>query len=266
MVSAASMKRAHELLDFADSATDDPRRTRIDLVQVANKIAQRARQDESLRELVGLASRFLEGQTISSETLEQATKTGHGWPAPLRAAERGPASYYHSAMRLLMHAALRQIASTSDFEERTRDVTAWRQRLERALDVWDDDWAEALTLAAAERAATPGDFRRRLVAAAWDVGLLVDSDELPTWADFVDGPTGPIWPPLVLGVPPVQGAMDDEERFDGGGWGDAAGGGTAAAVVACAGGFFATGHYAEGFLCILGVVALLAIVLIIAAA
>ena len=43
MASQAALEQARELLDRAEAATDDPRRTRIDLLQVANYIARQAR-------------------------------------------------------------------------------------------------------------------------------------------------------------------------------------------------------------------------------
>ena len=266
MVSEAALKQARELIDLANNATDDPRRTRIDLVQVANYIARQARQDEALRKLVAELSGFLSGQSISDETLKIAAETGGGWPGWLEAIIPGPASYYHAALRLVGHGALRNAKLSNDFEARIRDVEGLTASAQRTMEAWDEGWAEALTLTAAKMAAKPAEFRNRLIAAAWDLRQLSTGDEVPTWSDFVDGPTGPSWPPLNLGVYPILGGMDDEERFDSDGWIGSAGGGAAiVTLTACAVGFGATGNDEAMAMCIIGVVVLILILAFLAA-
>jgi hypothetical protein len=261
MVGEAAMTQARELMDFADKATDDPRRTRIDLVQVANYIARQARQDDQLRSLVASVSDFLGNQSISAETLNLAVETGKGWPAALKAVDPEPVSYFHAALRLLAHAALRHESIAKDFEARARDVAGWTARVRRMMDGWDAEWAEALTLTAAEMAAGSDEFRHRLVAAAWDLQQLVQGNEVPTWNDFTSGPTEPTWPPLNLGVYPILGGMDDQERFEGDGWKNGtsyvAAGGSVTTAAACFVGFGATGSNALIYVCVVAAVALL---------
>ena len=268
MVSEAAMTQARELMDLANMATDDPRRTRIDLVQVANYIARLARQDEQLRSLVASVSDFLSGQSISAEALKLAVETGKGWPAALKAVDPEPVSYFHAALRLVTHAVLRHESIAKDFETRARDVAGWTASVRRMIDGWDAEWAEALTLTAADMAAGSDEFRHRLVAAAWDLQQLVVGNEVPTWSDIISGPTEPTWPPLKLGVYPILGGMDDQERFEGD---DSWKKGTAGAAVAGAGttaaaclGFIATGSFGSAsplmaFVCFVAVVGLMAI-------
>jgi hypothetical protein len=265
MASEKALQQARALMDVADSATDDPRRTRIDLVQVANDIARRARGDDELRRLVEKVSDFLGGQSISADTLKLAVETGHGWPATLTAIEPGPKSYFYAALRLLGHAALRNGSLTTNFEALAGDVAGWTERVQRTLDAWDGGWADALTLTAAQAAAKSDDFRRRLTAAAWDVQQLCTGNELPMWDDFSQGSSEPTWPPLDLGVQPIQGGMDDNERFNGGwdaGTAGAVVGGIAATFAACLAGFGSTGHGGEMVACIVVVVVILIAILV----
>jgi hypothetical protein len=181
---------------LALAATDDPRRTRIDLLQVANYIARQARGNSELRDLVSYVSEFLAGQALKEEDLTAAAK--QGWPAI--ESVPGPASHFYAGLRLAAHGALRRSELIDNFEARVADVGRLTENVRRTIEALDTDWASAVTLVAAEMAAEPGEFRSRLIAAAKDVQALVTSDELPTWDDFAEGPAGSAWPPLRLGA------------------------------------------------------------------
>jgi hypothetical protein len=206
MASAAALKQAREFLEQANAATDDPRRTRIDVLQVANYIARQARENSKLRDLVSDVSKFLARQVISKEDLDVAAKKG--WP--VIEAVPGPVSYFHAGLRLAAHAALRRPSLIDNFEARVRDAEGLSASVRRTFEALDADWASAMTLVAADMAAEPGEFRSRLIAAAKDVQQLITSDELPTWDDFAEGPAGSAWPPLTLGVCPLS--VDDGTR------------------------------------------------------
>ena len=209
MASEKALQQARELLEWANAATDDPRRTRIDLLQVANYIARRASENSELRDLVSYVSKFLAGQTITGEDLDLAAKIG--WP--VIEALPGPASCFYAGLRLAGHTALRSPSLIRNFEAVVADVETLTASVRRNIEAMDPDWASALTVVAAEMAAEPGEFRSRLIAAAKDVQQLVTSDELPTWADFEPRAVSD-WPPLTLGVYPILGGRWDEKNDD----------------------------------------------------
>jgi hypothetical protein len=250
MASAAAITQAREFFELANAATDDPRRTRIDLLQVANYIARQARENSTLRDLVADVSQFLGRQAISGKDLEVAAEKG--WP--VIEAVPGPVSYYHAGLRLVAHAALRHPSLINNFEARMRDVEGLSASVRRNIQAMDAEWASAMTLVAADMAAESGEFRSRLIAAAKDVQQLITSDELPTWDDFAEGPAGSAWPPLTLGVYPVLGGRWKETEEN---WSEGGGAGVAVTVFACMAGFGAMGDLLKMLACVLGVVAII---------
>ena len=130
MASQAALEQARELLDRAEAATDDPRRTRIDLLQVANYIARQARGNREWRDLVSYVSDFLGGQAITEEDLRGAAV--NGWP--VIEAVPGPASHFYAGLRLAGHTALRSPALIDDFEARMGDVRSLTERVRRTVE------------------------------------------------------------------------------------------------------------------------------------
>jgi hypothetical protein len=260
MASDAALTQAREFIEQANVATDDPRRTRIDLLQIANYIARVARGNPELRNLVSEVSEFLAGQAVSGKDLDLAAEKG--WPV-IEAAP-GPISYFYAGLRLAAHAALRRSSLIDNFAERVRGVEGLTASVQRTIESMEPDWASAVVVVAADMGAESEEFRRRLSAAAKDVQQLVTSDELPTWDDFAEGPAGSAWPPLALGVYPVLGGRfrDDPDK-DWEYWDEAAGGGLGTAAV-CTVAFGSEGDIGKVFLCVLGVLAILAICVLVA--
>jgi hypothetical protein len=64
-----NLEQPRELLEWANETADDPRRTRLDLLQVANYLALQARQNAELRSSVSQVSEFLAGQSVPAEDL-----------------------------------------------------------------------------------------------------------------------------------------------------------------------------------------------------
>jgi hypothetical protein len=230
----------------------------LDLLQVANYLALQARQNAELRSLVSQVSEFLGGQFVSAEDLGAAARTGNGWP--VIEALPGPGSYFHAGLRLAAHSALRRPALTENFEAIFSDLEGLTTTVRRTLDAAGPQWARDLTLVTAEMAAEPGEFRSRLIAAAKDVQQLVTGGELPTWDDFNEGPPWSAWPPLTLGICPVMGGAWREDPKD---WEGVVGGGALTTFAACAIGFGTTGHTAEAWACVGGVLFILVVVAII---
>jgi hypothetical protein len=119
-----------------------------------------------------------------------------------------------------------------------------------------------MTLAAADPAAEPGEFRSRLIAGAKDVQQLVTSEELPTWDDFTARPATSDWPPLNLGILPVLGGAFREDPKD---WEPVLGAGAVTGFVACAA-FLASGDTTKMWLCVAGVIVVVLVAAAIAAA
>jgi hypothetical protein len=254
-----NLEQPRELLEWANETADDPRRTRLDLLQVANYLALQARQNAELRSSVSQVSEFLAGQSVPAEDLSVAVRTGNGWP--VIEALPGPGSYFHAGLRLAAHSALRRPALTENFEAVFSDLETLSTAVQRTLDAAGPQWSRELTLATAEMAAEP-EFRSRLIAAAKDVQQLVTGGELPTWDDFTEGPPWSAWPPLTLGICPVMGGAFREDPKD---WETVVGGGSITAFVACGVGFGTTGRPVEAGVCIGGVIAVLILVAIITA-
>jgi hypothetical protein len=261
MTGNVTLVQARELLEWANEATDDPRRTRIDLLQVANHLAYRARQSSETRDLVADVSDALSHQVVTARTLRAATTAGQGWPAI--EAIPGPGSYFYAGLRLVGHGALRRITQVDNFEELLSDAERLAALVRPQIDTMGPEWASTLTLAAADMAAEP-ESRSRLIAAAKDVQHLLTNDELPTWADFAEGPAGSAWPRLTLGICPVfGGAFREDPDKD---WEQPIGGAGIGTLVACVAGFSATGNTGLIAACVVGVFVILAAAAVIAAA
>lgn len=209
--SDAAIAHARDILNRANETDDDPRRTRIDFLQVANYIAARSACNPELHEVVGVIEEFVRNQIVSAEAIDAAAK--NGWP--VIPAIPGPLSHFHAAMRLAADATLRNRRFIDTFEESINDIGAFRKRVTKALASSEPDLCSAITVVASEMAASSVDFRRRIIAASKDIQQILTGGELPRPADF-DGPLPPEaeWPPLRLGCPPILGGLFKQDPTD----------------------------------------------------
>jgi hypothetical protein len=221
MSSYAALAHAAEILDTFTATEEDPRRTRIDFLQVANYLANRSREDEVLFRMLRDVSRWSAAQTFTEEDLAYAAE--RGWP--IIEALPGPIGYYYSAARLVAHGGLRSARFVESFEDRVADSNGLAEQVRHVLGESEPDLLSAGLRIAAERATEDRLFRSRLIAAAKDVQRLVTDGELPARQRFSPGDTEPLpeWPPLRLGVLPIGGGRWDEDPRDdwdsgGGGW------------------------------------------------
>jgi hypothetical protein len=257
MASARALEQARELLNWANEVTDDPRRTRIDLLQVAHFLAARSRRSPELRALLTEIKDFLAGQVVPEEDLRTAAETGGGWPI-IRSLP-GPASYFWAGLRIIAHGALRRPVLTDNLESDVDDVAGLTEAVRDTLQQMDQEWARGLTLATAEMTAASDEFQNRLVAAAKDFQQLVAGGEFPRWDEFAEGAEVTEWPPLTLGICPVLGGARNENPKD---WEQVVGGGALTTFAACAL-FIAMGDTEKGVACMVGVVVVLIIVAVI---
>jgi hypothetical protein len=260
MASNPTLGQARELLEWANEAKDDPRRTRLDLLQLANFFADRAGRSREMRDLVADVRDTIARQVVTARDLEAAVRRGQGWP--VIEALPGPGSYFFAGLRVAAHGALRRCALVDDFEARLGDVTRLAAAVRPAIDTMGPEWAGTLTTAAADMATEP-ESRSRLIAAAKDVQQLVTNGELPTWEDFAEGAARSAWPPLTLGICPVSGGAfreDPDEDWDV----QATGYGGAFAIAACVAGFAATGNAGLIAACVFGVIVLVSVAALIA--
>ncbi|ANP48327.1 hypothetical protein J2Z21_003681 [Streptomyces griseochromogenes] len=220
MASDAALEHAQAILDRFTRGDEDPRRTRIDLLQVAHCLARASRQDAELRELLGYVREWSGRQAVSADDLDEACKGGY----PIVQAMPGPIGWAYATARLIGHGALRAEGMSERLEQAVQDSSGLSERVRGALERSESDLFSALVALAGQRADESDLFRSRIIAAAKDAHRLFSDDELPRPIEFRrPRPATPDWPPLRLGITPIGGSRFDEDPD--GDWGDGGGGG-----------------------------------------
>ncbi|MFD8394770.1 hypothetical protein ACFV2N_37660 [Streptomyces sp. NPDC059680] len=223
MASDAALEHAQAILDRFTKGEEDPRRTRIDFLQVAHYLARSSRQDSELRELLGYLREWSGRQSISANDLNTACRDGY----PIVQSMPGPIGWAYATARLVGHGALRTEGMSESLEQAIRDSSGLNERVRGALERSEPDLFSALVALAGQHAEESDLFRSRIIAAAKDANRLISDDEMPKPIEFRRPRLGtPDWPPLRLGIAPIGGSRFDEAPD--GDWGDGGGGGSGA--------------------------------------
>jgi hypothetical protein len=157
MTSDPAMGHAEAILNRLTSGDDDPRRTRIDFVQVAHFAAHASSEDRRVGSVLAGVRSLIAAQNITVEDLHAAAR--RGWP--VMRTVKGPESYVFAAGRLIADGALRTPLFAERLQYACENPTVIEERLAR--------WRETLEPACSLRSfATPA--RGPLSPASFAVG------------------------------------------------------------------------------------------------